>query len=286
MQELKERFEKFLKKQKIVVNSFHPFFEEALNYMILSGGKRFRPLLLLGVVDSIDPLLIDSAMYPALAVEIFHTYSLIHDDLPVMDNANFRRGVETIHKKYDELTATLVGDGLNTYSFYLISIAPLSDEIRIELVKELSYNGGVNGMVLGQIIDCYFENKELDLERLKFLHIHKTAKLIAASLKMGAIILRDKVLQEKLYNIGLKMGLAFQIRDDIIDATKTTKEAGKDTGMDKNKNSFVNLLGLDGAKEALKENVEKIEKEVDMLKSKKLKNFLYSLINQYFRSEK
>jgi len=226
-------------------NSFHPIFEQALQDMLNAGGKRFRPMLLLNIVDSINPLLVSHSMHIALAIELLHTYSLIHDDLPSMDNADLRRGHKTLHKKYDEVTAILVGDALNTHSFNLIANAPLDAKIKIELVKILSNDGGIDGMIIGQAIDCYFENQVLSLEKLEFLHIHKTAKLIAASLKMGAVIVDLPLeVQDKLYNFGIDIGLLFQIQDDIIDETASEEEAGKTTSNDQAKNSFVNLLGL------------------------------------------
>ncbi|NPA73094.1 MAG: polyprenyl synthetase family protein [Epsilonproteobacteria bacterium] len=241
-------FELFLEANLPKVDSFHPFYNDALKKMVLAGGKRFRPLLLLSVVNAYEPLLVKNAFWVALGVELLHTYSLIHDDLPAMDDADLRRGETTLHKAYDEVTAILAGDALNTHSFYLIANAPLSDEVKIKLIKELSYHGGVGGMVLGQAIDCYFENQTLTLEELKFLHIHKTAKLIASSLKMGAIIVSlDKNKQDELFEFGEKLGLLFQIQDDIIDATKDEKEAGKTTSNDGDKNSFVNLMGLENA---------------------------------------
>ena len=274
-------FEKFLEKNLIKNPSFHPYFEKATNEMLLAGGKRFRPMLLLKVVESYNPLMIESAYYPALAIEILHTYSLIHDDLPSMDDANLRRGHPTLHKTFDEVTAILVGDGLNTYAFELISEAPLHNDTKIALIKELSHNGGLNGMVLGQAIDCYFENKPLNLEELKFLHIHKTAKLIAASLKMGAILVNlDTKIQEKLYNFGIDLGLLFQIQDDIIDETLSPEEAGKDTKNDSDKNSFVNLLGLDGAIKEADNLAEKLQKEFSEF-DEKLQNGLKELINKY-----
>ncbi len=274
-------FEKFLEKNLIKNPSFHPYFEKATNEMLLAGGKRFRPMLLLKVVESYNPLMIESAYYPALAIEILHTYSLIHDDLPSMDDASLRRGHPTLHKTFDEVTAILVGDGLNTYAFELISEAPLHNDVKIALIKELSKNGGLNGMVLGQAIDCYFENKPLNLEELKFLHIHKTAKLIAASLKMGAILVNlDTKIQEKLYNFGIDLGLLFQIQDDIIDETLSPEEAGKDTKNDSDKNSFVNLLGLDGAIKEADNLAEKLQKEFSEF-DEKLQNGLKELINKY-----
>jgi farnesyl diphosphate synthase len=246
--DLLNSFELFLNSNLPKSNTFHPIFEDALKDMLNAGGKRFRPMLLLSVVQAINPLLLSHSMHIALAIEFLHTYSLIHDDLPAMDNADLRRGNQTLHKKYDEVTAILVGDALNTHSFNIISNAPLDSGIKIELIKCLSSDGGIDGMIIGQAIDCYFENITLELEKLEFLHIHKTAKLIATSLKMGAIIVNlSDELQEDLYNFGIDIGLLFQIQDDIIDETATELEAGKTTSNDESKNSFVNLLGLDGA---------------------------------------
>ncbi len=248
MKKLLENFEQYLCENLPKSKTFHPYFEEALGDMLKAGGKRFRPMLLLSVVKSTNPLLIPNTLGVALGLEMLHTYSLIHDDLPVMDNADLRRGFETLHKKYDEVTAILVGDALNTHAFSLIANAPLHNDIKVELIKCLSSDGGIDGMIIGQAIDCYFENTKLELNQLEFLHIHKTAKLIAASLKMGAIISEyDKETQNKLYDFGIDLGLLFQIQDDIIDETCTSDEAGKTTQNDSAKNSFVNLLGLDGA---------------------------------------
>ena len=241
-------FEDYLLNNLPHSKTFHPYFEDALSDMLKAGGKRFRPMLLLCVVKSNKSLLITNSLNVALGLEFLHTYSLIHDDLPAMDNADLRRGFQTLHKKYDEVTAISVGDALNTEAFNLVANASLSNDIKIDLIKCLSSNGGIDGMIVGQAIDCYFENKKLDLNQLEFLHIHKTAKLIAASLKMGAIICEyDINTQNKLYNFGMDLGLLFQIQDDIIDETCTSAEAGKTTQNDNSKNSFVNLLGLEGA---------------------------------------
>lgn len=240
-------FEEFLQANLIKSESFHPHYQDSLNRMLLAGGKRFRPMLLLQVVKAYNPLILESAMYAALAIECLHTYSLIHDDLPSMDDADLRRGHETLHITYDEVSAILAGDALNTYAFELLSQAPLSDKTKIELIYELAHNGGANGMVLGQAIDCHFENQPLTLEQIKTLHINKTGKLIAASLKMGAIVVGEEELANNLYEFGLDLGLLFQIQDDILDVTQSSEEAGKTTNNDADKNSFTNLLGLEGA---------------------------------------
>lgn len=281
--ELLERFEEHLRQTALRLQTFHPFYEEALNYMLQAGGKRFRPMLLLQVVKAKNSLLIPSALDIAVAIEYLHTYSLIHDDLPAMDNATLRRGRATLHTKFDEVTAILVGDGLNTHAFYLIASAPLREDVKVELTRILAYNGGIFGMVHGQIIDCYFEKKKLGLDELKILHINKTAKLIAASLQMGGVIVDLPYEQQKiLYDFGIKLGLLFQIQDDIIDETMSAKEAGKTTNNDKDKNSFVNLLGLEGALEEadrlakeLEEELQKLDSAVAEELSQLLQNYLY-----------
>jgi len=279
--------EEFIKKNLIKVNSFHPFYEKALNEMLLAGGKRFRPKLLLAVVNAYEPLLLENAKYAAFAIELIHTYSLIHDDLPTMDNATLRRGHPTLHVTYDEVTALLIGDALNTYAFEILSNSPFSSDVKVELIKVLSVNAGANGMVLGQAIDCYFENKKLNIDELKFLHLNKTAKLIAASLKMGAIIVNlNAELQEKLYNFGTNLGLLFQIQDDILDVTLSSEEAGKTTGADENKNTFVNLLGLEESMKEADKLAEKLTSELDEF-DESLKNELGKLLEKYlFRHKK
>jgi len=245
-----QNFEHFLTTHLPKSKSIHPVYEAALQDMLLAGGKRFRPALLLGVVRAYNALMLEGAYHAAYAIELLHTYSLIHDDLPAMDNSPLRRGHPTLHVTYDEVTAILVGDALNTYAFEVLSNAPFSDYTRVCLIRELSTNGGLNGMVLGQAIDCYFEKKPLKVEEIKFLHTNKTAKLIAASLKMGAIIVGREDLGERLYDFGIKLGLLFQIQDDILDVTQSSEEAGKLTNNDEDKNSFVTILGL---KESMRE---------------------------------
>lgn len=284
---LLEQFETYLQDNLPQSKTFHPIFEEALQEMLQAGGKRFRPMLLLSVVQSSTPLLLKNAMPIALGVEFLHTYSLVHDDLPAMDNADLRRGHPTLHKTYDEVTAILVGDALNTHSFNLIANAPLSAEAKIELVKILSNDGGIDGMIIGQAIDCYFENQKIELEQLEFLHIHKTAKLIAGSLKMGAIISNlDQKTQDELYNFGIDIGLLFQIQDDIIDETCTEEEAGKTTANDEAKNSFVNLLGLDGAIKSANDIAAKCENSLNNFDTS-LQDGLKPLLSKYlFRHQK
>ncbi len=276
-----QRFEAYLEANLPTVDTFHPHYNKALSAMLLAGGKRLRPMLLLSVVEAYEPLLFEGALAPALALEFLHTYSLIHDDLPAMDNAPLRRGFETLHVTYDEATAILIGDALNTEAFYQIAKAPLRDDIRIKLVELLARDGGTYGMILGQSIDIYFENTPLSLEQIKVLHTNKTAKLIATSLLMGAVIVGlEKSKQEALYEFGIDLGLLFQIQDDIIDETHSDEEAGKTTGNDGDKNSFINLMGL----EKTIEEAEKLAKDLEerfTTFDKKLQNGLGQIVQQY-----
>ncbi len=273
-------FEAYLSSHLPQVPSFHPHYEEALHEMLLAGGKRFRPALLLAVVRANNALLLESAYAAAYAIELLHTYSLIHDDLPAMDDADLRRGKQTLHVKYDEVTAILAGDALNTYAFEVLSNASFSDEVRVKLIRSLATNGGAGGMVLGQAIDCYFENQPLSLEQVKILHTNKTAKLIAASLKMGAIITGQKEMEEKLYEFGIKLGLLFQIQDDILDVTQSSEEAGKTTQNDGDKNSFVTLLGLERAMDEANSLAEELNEQLKAF-DKNLYQELSPILSEY-----
>ena len=280
-----QNFEQFLLDHLPTSKSIHPTYEDALQNMLIAGGKRFRPALLLGVVKAYNPLMLDSARHAAYAIELLHTYSLIHDDLPAMDDSPLRRGKPTLHVSFDEVTAILVGDALNTYSFEVLANAPFSDATRVKLIRELASNGGLNGMVLGQAIDCYFENRPLKVEDIKFLHTNKTAKLIAASLKMGAIIVGQEDVAEKLYDFGIKLGLLFQIQDDILDVTQSSEEAGKLTNNDEDKNSFVTILGLQEATAQADEIAEELTQEILSL-DESLQRELSSLLTKYINRHK
>jgi len=276
-----QKFETYLQNNLPKVDTFHPHYNKALSSMLLAGGKRFRPMLLLSVVEAYEPLLFEGALAPALALEFLHTYSLIHDDLPAMDDAPLRRGFETLHVTYDDATAILSGDALNTEAFYRIAKAPLRDDIKIKLVELLARDGGMYGMVLGQSIDLHFENEPLNLEEVKKLHINKTAKLIATSLLMGAVIVGlEKKKQDELYTFGLELGLLFQIQDDIIDETHSDEEAGKTTGNDEAKNSFINLIGLEKTIEEADFLATDLEKRFNHF-DKVLQNGLRDIVLKY-----
>ena len=281
MVDLLNKFEHHLLDNLPKYNSFHPEFNNALSHILMAKAKRFRPMLMLMVVDALEPLLVDNSLDIALGIEMFHTYSLIHDDLKAMDDADTRRFIATTHIKYDEAMAILVGDALNTHTFNLISNSSISDSSKIEIISMLSYCGGIGGMVTGQAIDLYFENKKLSIDEVKFLHIHKTAKLIASSLKAGAIICgcSDKI-KNNLYDFGINIGLLFQIQDDILDKTLSSDSAGKDTNNDDNKNSFVNLLGLEESNNEAKKIYTKLNSSISLFDNP-IKSILSNLLNKY-----
>ena len=272
-------FLEYLESNLPSVESFHPHFNEALAWVLKAGGKHFRAQLVIGTAKAINPSCDPYAA--ALAVELLHTYSLIHDDLPAMDNANLRRGVPTLHVKYDEVTAILAGDALNIAAFGVLANSNLPPQIAIKCIQVLSKNGGLDGMIIGQAIDCYFENKKLSLDELEFLHLHKTGALIAASMQIGAIVAGASDEESNdIYKAGLKLGLAFQIHDDIIDATSSSDKAGKPTNNDSSKNSFTNLLGVDKAIEARDE----LEKQIiNQIQNQDVKELVSNLINKYLK---
>jgi geranylgeranyl diphosphate synthase type II len=227
---------------------------EAMRYSLLAGGKRVRPALCLAACALVGG---DSraAMPSACAVEIVHTMSLIHDDLPSMDNDDFRRGRPTNHKVYGEDVAILAGDALLTYAFELIArdtprdLVPADRALRI--VVELARASGAAGLVGGQVVDIQSENKEVGLDVLRYIHEHKTAALLEAAVVCGALAGgADDATVEKLRRYALNIGLAFQIVDDILDVTQSTEVLGKTAAKDlaSNKTTYPKLLGLDASK--------------------------------------
>lgn len=218
--------------------------KEAMAYSLLVGGKRLRPIIMLQVIRSYDLNYLEY-LDVACAIEMLHTYSLIHDDLPAMDNDDFRRGVPTCHKQYDEATAILAGDGLLNGAVEIILETQIADDLKINLLKELYRASGVNGMIKGQTLDLEFENKTANLKQLQEIHQYKTGKMIEAAFKMGALVAnRDYEIWGK---IGQKIGLAFQIQDDLLDIIGTTESLGKPVGsdLDNHKSTYIQLLGLE-----------------------------------------
>ena len=228
---------------------------EAISYSILSSGKRLRPFL---VIQSSKLFDVDekNALRVASSLEMIHAYSLIHDDLPSMDNDILRRGLPTTHKKYNEATAILAGDSLLTLSFEVLSdsLTHNDPKIRCELIYELSKAAGAYGMVAGQMMDLEAENKKLSIGIITRIQRLKTGALIAFSCNAGAILGRaEKKHKFALQGYAHDIGLAYQIRDDLLDVTSTTKKLGKKVDKDKKagKKNFVSILGKDRAKKQL-----------------------------------
>jgi geranylgeranyl pyrophosphate synthase len=230
---------------------------EASHYSLMNGGKRVRPLLVYGAFQALsvkDHTNKDQWLLPACAVEMVHSYSLVHDDLPAMDNDDLRRGKPTCHIKYDDATAILVGDGLQTRAFEILANSDqFNSDIKIKMIQSLSAASGLQGMVLGQAIDLYSENKTLALTQLEHLHSCKTGALIRASVCLGALACETTTLEQltALDTFADKIGLAFQVVDDILDLTSDTEVLGKPQGSDlaAHKATYPALLGLDGARE-------------------------------------
>ena len=218
--------------------------KDAMKYSLLAGGKRIRPLLMLRIIQSYG-LDYHDYLDAACAIEMIHTYSLIHDDLPGMDNDDLRRGKPTCHRQFDEATAILAGDGLLNEAANVILKANYNSELKIALLSILYQASGVNGMILGQALDIEFENKKANRKELDLIHHHKTGDLISASMQMGALVANVDDL-ETFKEIGYKIGLAFQIQDDILDVVGNSELLGKNVGSDieNNKSTYVTLMGV------------------------------------------
>ncbi len=224
---------------------------EATQYATLNKGKRLRPALVYAMGEALQiPLCqLDTA---ACAIELIHSYSLVHDDLPAMDNDELRRGQPTCHIQYDEATAILVGDAQQTLAFQILSDDPfVSDAHKIQLIQKLSRASGLGGMIGGQMIDMQSEGLLPDLSHLKAMHLMKTGALIKAALLMGACQSQEYAkLANHITTFGDAIGLAFQVQDDILDIESDTQTLGKPQGSDlqANKSTYPKLLGLDSAK--------------------------------------
>ncbi len=228
---------------------------KAARYAVLGGGKRLRPLLVLSAAEVCNGF-ISKALSAACAIEMIHAYSLIHDDLPCMDDDDFRRGRPSLHRAFPESLAVLTGDFLLTYAFEIISKDPLlSPEIKIKLINLLSHNAGGHGMIAGQVMDIEAEGKLLDQSALEELHRCKTGALITAAVVMGGIVAdAEESTLEILRSFGRDIGLAFQIEDDLLDLTASVQKHGKATSSDvaHNKMTYVKLWGIDKTQAAVK----------------------------------
>jgi geranylgeranyl diphosphate synthase, type II len=237
----------------LLINSKHKSgkLKQAMDYALSAGGKRIRPMLMLEVIQAYQ---MDENLYLdiACAIEMVHTYSLVHDDLPAMDNDDLRRGKPTLHKAFDEGLAILAGDALLTDAFGLIANhQTLSDNIKIDLIATLSRKSGSQGMIHGQYLDLYYENKNIPLEILEEIHLHKTAHLLEAALMMGAIIAQPQDVS-KWEKIGRHLGMMFQIQDDILEVTSNEETMGKTlSDVSNQKQTYVLHYGIEASKKAV-----------------------------------
>lgn len=257
--EIEKAIEKYTANQRL---------QEAMLYSVHAGGKRIRPLLLLAAVTAFDQQLTSGDYYMAASVEMIHTYSLIHDDLPAMDDDDLRRGKPTNHKVFGEAHAILAGDGLLTLAFQLLSYAPIDLDKKVLLLQLLAKSSGTEGMVAGQAGDLQGEEKQLTLEQLAEVHELKTGALIELSLVAGGILANQTEEIVQLLSVLAKhLGLAFQIRDDLLDVLSTQEELGKVVGRDQqlNKSTYPALLGVEGAKQALTEELNNGQKVIEQI---------------------
>ena len=255
--------EEFYGDQQLAAN-----LREAVLYSIHAGGKRIRPYLLLEVLESLQVPITLAHAQVAAALEMIHTGSLIHDDLPAMDDDDFRRGRLTNHKKFGEALAILAGDALFLDPYALIAQADLPNEIKVDLIASLSLSSGSMGMVAGQVLDMEGEGKYLNLEELQTIHANKTGKLLAFPFQAAGVIAGlDENLQKQLKTVGELIGLAFQVRDDILDVTASFEEIGKTPQKDlqAEKSTYPALLGLDEAKIFCNRTLDQANEKLDVI---------------------
>lgn len=248
--------------------SIAPHLVDSVLYSIQAGGKRLRPLLLLELLEAFGQELTEAHFQVAGALEMIHTGSLIHDDLPAMDNDDYRRGQLTNHKKFGEDLAILAGDALFLDPFGLIAASALSDKVKVSLIFELSDASGSRGMVAGQVLDMEGEHKELTLAELQTIHANKTGRLLAYPFIAAASILELQAdVGQLLETIGKKLGLAFQVRDDILDLVADFEALGKTPQKDlvAEKSTYPALLGLEESKALLTSELDACEDLLDQI---------------------
>jgi geranylgeranyl diphosphate synthase, type II len=254
--------------------------KDAAVYAIQAGGKRFRPLVVLTLIESygLDPL---PYLDIATAIEMIHLYSLIHDDLPAMDNDSLRHGVPTIHKQFDEATAILLGDGLLTNAFERVTRnQTITPEQKVKILQLLSVNAGLQGMVYGQHLDMEAEGKQVDASHLQRISEFKTGKLLEASFRMGAIIASAKE-EDRWGQVGLDLGLMFQIQDDVLEVTVSEAELKKSkSDVILEKATFVSQLGLQASKDSIEQLYGRIQQSLKAIKVKN--NKIELLINKIY----
>ena len=261
---LKEKtdfFETELKKE-LKELSYPETIAKGMEYATLNGGKRLRPFLLFITLELLNQN-IEKGIKSAIALEMIHSYSLVHDDLPALDNDDYRRGKLTTHKVFGEAEGILIGDSLLTYAFYVLSqknLELLSSKQIVNIISKTSEYAGIDGMIGGQMIDIQSENKKIDLETLKYIHSHKTGKLIKLPIEIACIIANlEKDKREVLEEYADLIGLAFQVKDDILDVEGTFEDLGKPVGsdVDLHKATYPSILGMKESKKILNDTVKK-----------------------------
>ena len=242
---------------------------EAMEYAVMNGGKRIRPILMYMICDLFEKnncKSYDKIKEIAVALEFIHCYSLVHDDLPAMDNDDYRRGKLTVHKKYNEAIGVLVGDVLLTETFGIITNSKsLGDKNKVEIISKLSEYAGFFGMVGGQFVDMESENKKVEIDTLKYIHAHKTGKLLTAAIELPMIALDiESEKREKMIEYSKLLGIAFQIKDDILDIEGNFEEIGKKSNDVQNeKTTYPSIFGLEKSKKLLQEYLEKAKKIIE-----------------------
>ena len=281
---LKEKtdfFETELKKE-LEELSYPETIAKGMEYATLNGGKRLRPFLLFATLELLNEN-IKKGVKSAIALEMIHSYSLVHDDLPALDNDDYRRGKLTTHKVFGEAEGILIGDSLLTYAFYVLSqknLELLSSEQIVNIISKTSEYAGIDGMIGGQMIDIQSENKKIDLETLKYIHSHKTGKLIKLPIEIACIIANvEKDKKEVLEEYADLIGLAFQVKDDILDVEGTFEDLGKPVGsdVDLHKATYPSILGMKESKKILNDTVEKAKEIIKNKFGEKTGKILISL---------
>ena len=247
-------------------NKYPEKLSEAMEYAVMNGGKRIRPILMYMICDLFEKnncKSYDKIKEIAAALEFIHCYSLVHDDLPAMDSDDYRRGKLTVHKKYNEAIGVLVGDVLLTEAFGIIANSKsLGDKNKIEIISKLSEYAGFFGMVGGQFVDMESENKKVEIDTLKYIHTHKTGKLLTAAIELPMIALDvESEKREKMVEYSKLLGIAFQIKDDILDIEGNFEEIGKKSNdIENDKITYPSIFGLEESKRLLQEYLEKAKK--------------------------
>ncbi|MEG6615907.1 farnesyl diphosphate synthase [Peptococcaceae bacterium 1198_IL3148] len=289
LQKLKERsslVEQALEKMLPLATTYPSVIHQSMRYSLLAGGKRLRPSLVIGAAEALG-CNAERVLPTACALEIIHTYSLVHDDLPAMDNDDLRRGKPTNHKVYGEAMAILAGDALLTLAFQLIAenVKYAPAELVVQVIKEIAEASGSLGMIGGQVVDTISANEEIDSSTLDYIHRHKTGALFRASVRSGAILADATEAQlQALTNYAENLGLAFQIVDDILDVKGDTDKIGKPVGSDE-KNKKATYPGLYGIDSAYQKANEAAENAINALKflgpeADFLRQTVYFIINR------